>query len=464
MLSTPSLDHPYSPALLGVMAGCLIASLLVAVGGTAVAQQSGSEARAVFEATHFPSYLVLTGEPAELAYDVHCARHGIEDPEAGCDVDGTLYLRSGTRGPFRALPLEPSSTDGLPRLSAAVPPELIAASGGFEYYAELRTADGAERLLVPAGGADAPHRALLVEQPVEVALGGHSFGSTDPGTRVVSAAWGDGPAKVGLEPGRSLPSIGASAFDVSRDGTITLLDEAHRRLLRWQSIDAPPTSVPLSIDGRLADMSVDEAGSIYVLESVALSGHTPRVRHFDATGRELGAVETAEPAPAQIRIGPNGPVVLQHPSHQWMPIADGGAPLPPRDQRRSGKVGRPLSSGDEIVTLQRRGEILVAIVSNRGRVERSWRITSATPFGEIQLAEPLGRRLLLVARVYSDVAAEFVVLVLDQGGVAMRFSTPSDEWAETTPLGRFRRMGTQLYRLGSDASGAFVARYDLERR
>ena len=63
-----------------------------------------------------------------------------------------------------------------------------------------------------------------------------------------------------------------------------------------------------------------------------------------------------------------------------------------------------------------------------------------------------------------DVAAEFAVLVLDQDGVAMRFSTPSDEWAETTPLGRFRQVGARLYRLGSDASGAFIARYDLERR
>ena len=463
-MRTPSLDHPHTPALLGVVAGCLCASLLVSVGGTAVAQRSGSEARAIFEATHFPSYLVRTGESAELAYDVHCARHGVEDPEADCDVDGTLYLRSGTRGSFRALPLEPSSGEGLRRLSVVVPSDVIAASGGFEYYAELTTADGAERLLVPSGGADAPHRALLVEHPVEVDLGRHSFGSTDPGTRIVSAAWGDGPANVGLEPGRSLPPIGASAFDVSENGTVTLLDEAHRRLLRWHSRGAPPTSVPLSIDGRLADMSVDDAGSIYVLESVALGGHTARVRRFDARGRELDTVETAEPVPAQIRIGPRGPVVLQHPSHQWMPVTDGGAPSPPPDQRRNGTVGRPLSSGDELVALRRTQEILVAIVSNRGHIERSWRITSATPLGEIQLAEPLGRRLVLVARVYSDVAAEFVVLVLDHDAVAMRLSTPSDEWAETTPLGRFRQVGARLYRLGSDASGAFIARYDLERR
>ena len=41
-------------------------------------------------------------------------------------------------------------------------------------------------------------------------------------------------------------------------------------------------------------------------------------------------------------------------------------------------------------------------------------------------------------------------------------STPSDEWAEAAPLGRFRLAGNELYRLGSDASGAFVDRYDLE--
>ena len=95
-------------------------------------------------------------------------------------------------------------------------------------------------------------------------------------------------------------------------------------------------------------------------------------------------------------------------------------------------------------------------------MERSWRVTSGTPLAEVQLAEPTGRRFVLVARAYSDSASEFVVLVLDRHGVVRTFSTPTDEWAEVTPLGRFRIAGNRLYRLGSDANGAFVAAYDLE--
>jgi hypothetical protein len=208
-------------------------------------------------------------------------------------------------------------------------------------------------------------------------------------------------------------------------------------------------------------MAVDVDGSIYVLESVAAPGRTPPVRRFDDAGRALGVVETAERTPSQLRIGPGGPVVLQHPSHQWMPVADGGVPSAPRDQRRKAKVGRPLRGGDEVVVLRRDGEILAAIVSH-GRVRRSWRITSITPLGEVQLAEPVGSRLVLVARVFTDGADEFVVLVLDRHGLVQRFSTRSDEWAEAAPLGRFRLAGGRLYRLGSDASGAFVDRYDLE--
>jgi hypothetical protein len=372
-----------------------------------------------------------------------------------------VYLRNGPNDTFRPLRLEPTSVDGLRRLTAAVPADVVGARG-FEYYAELEAAGDTNRVLVPAGGADAPHRSLTLANPTEVNLGVHAFGSVASGLRIVSAPWGDGPASVGLESGRNLPAIGASAFDISADETVSLLDEAHRRVLHWQSSAAGPTRVPLSIDGHLADMSRDEDGSFYVLESGARPGRTPLVRHFDSAGRELDAVETAERGASQVRIGPDGPVVLQQPSHQWMPVAHRGALVPPRDQRRNGRIGRPLRSGAEVVVLRRQHDVLAALITNRGMVG-SWRVTSETPLAEVQLAEPIGRRFVLVVRVYADSASEFVVLVLDRHGVVRTFSTPTDEWAEATPLGRFRIAGSRLYRLGSDATGAFVAAYDLER-
>jgi hypothetical protein len=454
-----SLGRRNVSALAGLASGCALALLLVVVVGTAVAQRSGGSARAVFDATHLPPLLTLPGERVDLSYEVQCAPEGVEDPESACDVSGVLHLRTAPRGEFRSIPLRQTSAAGLRGLTATLPAD-VAAAPRFEYYAELEAAGTGDRIVIPAGGADAPHRSLRLSSPIDVNLGLHAFGSTDPGTRIVSAPWGDGPASVGLEPGRDLAPIGGSAFDVEKDGTISLLDQAHRRALRWRLRGSEPTRIPLAIRGRMADMTVDDDDSIYVLESVAPAGRTPLIRHFDRTGRELDVVESAEQGASQVRIGPRGPVVLQHPSHEWMPVSEFGAPTAPREQRRRGRVGRPLPSGDEVVVLRREHDILAAVVSRHG-TERSWRITSETPLAEVQLAEPVGSRLVLVARAYSDTASEFVVLVLGPHGTERTFSTPADEWAEATPNGRFRIAGNRLYRLGSDSTSAFVVRYDL---
>ena len=453
----------HSPAFAGVVVGVAGVWLAVVLGNTAVAQRSPSDTNAIFEANHLPPLLRLPDERPRLVYEVHCAPGGVEDPERRCNVAGNVFIRPESRGAFRALRLEPSSAEGIQQLEATMPIEVATSPDGFEYYAELRALGRTDSLLLPAGGAAAPHRSLTLRDPVSVALGEHLFGMTSAGARIVSASWGDGPTSVGLEQGRSLPAIGASSFDVSGDGTVLLLDEAHRRALRFERGAGPPTSVPLSIDGHLADVAVADDRSIYVLESGSMPGRTPLVRHFDRTGRQHDAVETAERTPSQIRIGPEGPVVLQHPSHQWMPVARGGVPSAPYHQLRKARVGRPLDAGREVVVLRVGQEIRAAVLAG-GRVQRSWILTSRTPLAEVQLAEPVGRRLVLVARAFSDTADEFVVLVLDQRGLVQEFSTPSDEWAEGAPLGRFRLTGNRLYRLGTDASGAFVARYDLEVR
>jgi hypothetical protein len=89
---------------------------------------------------------------------------------------------------------------------------------------------------------------------------------------------------------------------------------------------------------------------------------------------------------------------------------------------------------------------------------------SPEQLGEVQLAEPLGNRLVVVVRVYDERSDEFRVLVLDRRGLVQQFAVDSADWAETAPLSRFRLMGGSLYQLGSNPSGAFVDRYDLEVR
>jgi hypothetical protein len=448
--------------ILGLIAGGVLGAAAIALVGSALAQRPEQTAQGVLEATHLPPLLTVPGERIDLAYDVHCASAGVEDPEQGCSVGGSVFLRSNPRGAFRALPLTAGVANGRARLSTAVPDPIAGDQDGFEYYAELAAVDG-RTLTVPSGGAEAPHRVHVLTDAVHVDLGAHAFGSQRAaGARVASAQWGDGPTDVGLEQGRSLGAIGASAFDVDAMGNVVLLDQAHRRLLQWQHGTAP-ARVPLSIEGHLADMSIAGDGSIYVLETTARPGRKPLIRRFDADGRELDVVEAAERTPSQLRVGPTGPVVLQQPSNQWMPVAAGGRPVGPSEQRRRARSGRPLRGGGEVVVLRRDNEIRVALVVN-GEVRRSWRVSSSTSLAEVQLAEPHGQHLVLVVRAYADGVDEFAVLVLGRRGLEQRFSIASADWAESAPLGRFRLVGGSLYRLGSSPTGAFVDRFDLEVR
>ena len=126
-------------------------------------------------------------------------------------------------------------------------------------------------------------------------------------------------------------------------------------------------------------------------------------------------------------------------------------------------AGETAAGGVEVVVARSGNGVRVAVVAGRA-VVRSWRVTSATPLAEVQLAEPWGQRLVLVTRVYDDTADEFLVLVLGGNGLLDRFALDSADWAEASPLGSFKLLGRTLYRLGSSPSGVFVDRYDLEVR
>ena len=458
-----SLGRRLAVPVLGVVLGSAagVASVTLA---DAAAQQTEPAQRAVFDATHLPQLLRTPDERAELAYDVRCAAGDDENAEAGCGVRGTVFVRSARGGPFERLALNVGAADGSRQLTALVPDSLSSRPGGFEYYAVIESPELDERVTVPAGGADAPHVSRRLENSVDIALGRHAFGaSRRAGARLALAAWGDGTAQVGLERGRNLAPIGASAFDVDASGTVVVLDQAHRRLLRWQKGARAPARVPISVNGTLADMAVGNDGSVYVLESTAEPGRNPLVRRFDDAGRELEAIETAERTPSQIGMAPSGPLVLGRPSHHWMPVVVDGAPASRAEQLRRGRSSRALRSGGEIVVFRHANELRVALSSGRS-ITRSWRLTSDTSLAEVQLAEPMGQRLVLVVRMYDDGVDEFAVLILDRKGLVDRFTLDSADWAETAPLSRFRLVGKSLYRLGSTPAGAFVDRFDLEVR
>jgi hypothetical protein len=417
----------------------------------------------VFDATHLPPLLRTPDEPVELAYDVHCAAS--EDAvDAGCAARGTVYVRAVGEDSFTSFELEERATDGVRQLVVLVSGELARAPG-LEYFAVLEAGELGERLVVPDGGAAAPHVSRLLDSPVEIDLGRHAFGrERRSGALVASAPWGDGPAQAGLEQGRHLSPIGAASFDVDSRGNVLLLDQVNRRVLRWRRGAKAPERIPVSVNGTLADLAAADDGSLFVLETTSPEGRNPSVRRFDDGGRELEAVEVAERSPSQLRIDARGPTVLGGASHRWLPVQVGGVPATPEEQVRRGRAGRSFRGGVEVVVIRIRNEVRVALVSG-GVVTRAWRLVSETPLAEVQLAEPVGRQAVVVVRVYDErLGDEFAVLILGRNGLAGSFGLDPADWAESAPLGRFRLVGRSLYRLGSAPAGVFVDRHDLEVR
>jgi hypothetical protein len=446
--------------LLGSAAGLLAGMTAGALAGSATtaAPPGVAASQEQLEAAHLPPLLRLPAESLQLTYETFCIGAAVEDD--ACKVGGAVFVRADRSETFTPVALEPTVSTAGRRLVARIPESLTAADA-VEYFAVLETASG-PALTLPAGGAAAPHRSFVLPDAIEIELGRHVFGRTHPAdARVAYAAWDSTPAGAGLEEGRNLTPIGASAFDVGRGGAVYVLDEVKHRVLRWNRGAKTPARIPVSVSGALADLEVAPDGTLYVLETVGTAGGHPLVRRFDGDGRELEQVEVADRVASQIRLGGGGPVVLQQPSHQWMSMTANGTLAGPSDQRGNARVGRPLATGGEVVVLRGGDELRVALIRS-GRAVRSWRLRSETALGEVQLAEPLGDRMIVVVRAFTDTEAEFVVLILDDRGLVQRIPLTAPEWAEAAPLGRFELAGSSLYRLGSSPLGAFVDRFDLE--
>jgi hypothetical protein len=440
----------------GIAAGVLGGIALTSVAAGPVASEP---ARQLLDAAHVPPALTLPGEPIRLRYAIVCA---VRQDARPCDGSGEVFVRSGQTGPFRALTLHRGEDSVEGRYFVDLPREVASAREGFSYYAVLRDDTSGETLTVPSGGALAPQRSRPLLNAVRVDLGRHEFGRTRVrDARVVSAPWGAGRGEAGLEGSRELGFVGPSAFDVARDGAVTLLDQVNRRLQRWLGGE-PTTTTPVSVSGGLADFAVEPDGTVDVLEPPTRVTGASVLRRFDRDGLLTFAQRLSDRTWSKLILGPGGPVVQQVPSEQWLPVAAGGAALDRAGQARAGTTGRPLPQGRELVVARvGAGELRVAEVAGHAIV-RAWRITSATPLGEVQLAEQLGKRFVVVLKIYTEAQDEFVAVVVDDRGLVERFSLDATGWAEAAPLARFRLVGGSLFQLGSTPAGVFVDRFDLE--
>jgi hypothetical protein len=435
----------------GIIGGIGLTSLSAA-GPTALGQ------RVAVEGSHIPPVLTLPGESVRLRYAIVCNPRDNGEP---CDGSGEVYARAGQSGPFQRLALTRGADSRDGRYFVDLPASIAASGRGFSYYAVLRDSSTGDAVTLPSGGAAAPERSLPLRHAASIDLPAHSFGQTRrPDARPVAAVWGSGVGEAGLAGSRALGLVGPSAFDVDGAGRITLLDQVNRRAERWEAGRA--AAIPLEVSGGLADFAVEPDGGLDVLEPPDRLTAAPVLRSFRADGSAKWTQRLADRTWAKLGVGPSGPVVQQQPSEQWRPVADHGLALGRALQAARGHSGRPLPNGRELI-VERRGAAELRIAEVAGDVVlRGWRISGSTALGEVQLAEPLGSRVVVVAKTYTDSRSEYVVLVLDRTGVSQRFSIEPHEWAESAPLARFRLAGSALYQLGFAPSGAFVDRFDLE--
>lgn len=450
--------RPGIRSLAGGAAG-LIAGVIGGIALTSVSAASElTPVASGVDAVHVPPVLTRAGEPVTLRYAIVCAPRDDGEP---CDGSGSVYARAGQSGAFQQLTLRRGEESSEGRYFVDLPREIASSPAGFSYYAILRDAATGATITVPAGGGAAPQRSYPLRDGTELALGAHAFGrGRAPDERVVAAVWGSEVGEAGLGGSRELGFVGPSSFDVGADGSVALLDQVNARVQRWSRWGVKATSVEVS--GGLADFALETGGVMDVLEPPSRVSPAPVLRSFSGDGTTRWAQRLSDRTWAKLGVAPAGPVVQQQPSEQWLPVAEHGAALGRAAQAGRGRPGRPFSNGREVVVERLgAGELRLAELTGDA-VVRSWRITSATPLGEVQLAEPHGSRLVVVTKTYTDDRSEYAVLVLDRSGIANSFAVDSLEWAESAPLARFRLVGGSLYRLGSTPAGLSVDRFDLE--
>jgi len=431
-------------------------------GGIALASVSAasapSTAAGLIEAAHIPPVLTLPGEAIRLSYALVCSPR---DDGLPCEGTGVVHARAGQDGRFQEFELQRGEESKEGRYVVDLPDEIASSREGFSYYAVLRDHATGATVTVPSGGAVAPQRSLPLLRAVEVDLGAHAFDRLRArDARVVDAPWGSAIGEAGLSGSRELGFAGPSSFDVGPDGTLTLLDQVNGRVQRW--LAGRVRATPMAVSGGLADLAVEPDGTVDILEPPNRATPEPVLRSFGRDGTLSWAQRLSDRTWAKLELGPDGPVVQQQPSEQWLPVAAGGVPLDRSSQAKRARTGRPHAGGREVV-VQRVGAGELRLAETAGKtIVRAWRVRSATPLGEVQLAEPAESGFVVVVKAYTDDRDEFVVLVLERSGLVQRFALEPAQWAEAAPLARFRLNGSSLYQLGSSPAGAFVDRYDLE--
>ena len=353
------------------------------------------------------------------------------------------------------------------------------------YYAVIHDPASGSSATVPAGGAQAPARAWILEKPIVVRLGAHRFGHTRaPGT-VVGRIAGD---QVGWDIGNGF-RLGPQTFVVGRDRSISLHDSFGNRLLHWPAGEPSAVARMIPLPGYAAqgDLALGPAGSLYV--SAPGDRIWPSaVFRLSPTGDVLWQAALPEELrgnfPLALRTGPDGTLFCavgasfggEQGARGWLPVTTpDDRPLSVPEQLAGIEWGfervaggpRLMAETDTAKPDAPVHEVRVGLVNAHGRMARAWLIQSRTPVvsfpGGSTTPELAGGNPLVVLDFQADPeTSEHLVLRLGPHGTNSRFSLPDavygDDFYADLRLGPDGR----LYQLATSPSrGVVIRRYSL---
>ncbi len=472
------------PATVGLALG-------VTVGGLIVIGQSRGLATSTegFQAFHKQPVLVERGEPVSLVYDTVCAwdEEAFERGDMLCDVEGFVFVRSQGSDSFQRISLEPGEYP--PILEATIPPQVT--DNGFQYYAEISNTATGETVRVP-DRRDLFHEAWSYSTAVHTHLPA-SPSATPPEEIIVSGGWGDGINEFGVTGGHESDVQGPAAFAFDPDGALVVLDRVNGRLLTWSSGASTPEVQTIEHTGGLADLAIGDDGTRFVLDGGA--GIHPKITAYDPGGALLSTSFLADVLPEKLEAIDSSVVLHDATRSVWATTFYDATPVARPDQLENAPVGVPLRTRDAAqigglvevtsaeagVTSESDGALatgsidlaepqlvvsadsdhaLFALISG-GSIRSVWSITSDREIGEVQLAEIVNGRLLVVIRTWTDNDAVFEVIVLNADGSTEHFAVDASRWADSSVLGRFEVGPNGLYQLRNDELGFWIARFEI---
>lgn len=422
------------------------------------------------EAWQTPPIYRVSGDPAELRFDISCLGPSgdAEGTAEECNGGGTAYVRTSPIGSWTSLPLQydPNVTEG--QYVATLPANIAAVN--FQYYAVLQDNTWGLSTQLPAGGAAAPewsyHMGCCPSAPNQtVNIGAHTFGSlTQPNARVASATWGSGTGQVGLYTAESGEQSGGTSFDVDSAHNVYILDGVNKRVLKFTSPTASTTISAADISGvGNEDLSVGSDGTLYILDPPWAADQSESVlRSYTPSGTLLSTAGTVDATEA-VRIGGSTAYVDSYPATQWLPVMqnNGQTAVSKADQLLLADPARP--SGQLNVSFERTGnDVRVGVTTATGVAERTVRIESTTDVAGVPLVDfTPGGNLVVTFAVYDDTHSEYEAVVISPAGsVIKQLALPSYDDVDSAT--QFRLVGTSVYEAGATtAGGVFVDRYDL---